>query len=454
MMSPMKTIFTLLLLVFATAIMAEATDNHRMSQDLRIAERILTELMTSDRSTGHIINTRSQVHAVYIPDFGVYIEAQPPGQTMLQSVQPDDIQTVDIRDGQVRITARSSDADSARVFLLDNSPSEEYLNRIKAAIDTYLSEYASAIGQLKSGDRVVVAIRSAGGFQVGGNTVYVGGRRSNMPAGFVKSVRQEDLARHLSGRISSDELKSRIVTSSMDEAPGNDMRIFMNILETGLDRQSNPSFHLIPGLTYLPVGDGSLILAGTMRTSATATRTLRMVHQEEIRGRVMREVAGAIGQADSLARIEHMDMQFRINDARRGDSVYVVLPDTVIDLTQTLRGATQGLEALGQSLGALSQSLSAGFGGGERTQYTPEQIMEHYEQFEQTLKELVLDYGRTLGSLSNDQTMIITVGQRHNLDNLPTRLILRVEKSTFDAHARGRLSRDAALVRIRITREY
>lgn len=66
-----------------------------------------------------------------------------------------------------------------------------------------------------------------------------------------------------------------------------------------------------------------------------------------------------------------------------------------------------------------------------------------------TMKEVLIDYGRTLNSVNNDQHILISLNVvARNIDGIPSRVDLQIKKSDLEEMERGRITRDQALSRI------
>jgi len=67
------------------------------------------------------------------------------------------------------------------------------------------------------------------------------------------------------------------------------------------------------------------------------------------------------------------------------------------------------------------------------------------------LKEYIVDYGRTVKSVSSDQFMLLSVDVNGRYENIPGRIDIQVKKSVLEQLDKGSISRDQALERVVIT---
>jgi hypothetical protein len=81
------------------------------------------------------------------------------------------------------------------------------------------------------------------------------------------------------------------------------------------------------------------------------------------------------------------------------------------------------------------------------------EILEAYKQFKQRLKEYLVDYGRTLSSVSQNQHILVSVNIQSSVDEVPDRVDFQLQKSVLEQMDEGDVSREEAMNEIRV-REY
>jgi hypothetical protein len=78
-------------------------------------------------------------------------------------------------------------------------------------------------------------------------------------------------------------------------------------------------------------------------------------------------------------------------------------------------------------------------------------VKELYPAFEKEVKEYVLDYGRTLKSLKDDESLILNVKlTKCEACGIPASFELNVKQSVLKEYNSGTLTKDAALAKISI----
>ncbi|MCG8373302.1 MAG: hypothetical protein MI700_07195 [Balneolales bacterium] len=80
-----------------------------------------------------------------------------------------------------------------------------------------------------------------------------------------------------------------------------------------------------------------------------------------------------------------------------------------------------------------------------------EKVEQAFDTFKTNLSEYMVDYGRTLSSVSDDQHVLVTITLSGRLEEIPERLDAQIKKSVLDNYDRGRISRDEALEQVIIT---
>ena len=69
------------------------------------------------------------------------------------------------------------------------------------------------------------------------------------------------------------------------------------------------------------------------------------------------------------------------------------------------------------------------------------------------LKETIVDYGRTLKSVSSEEYILVSVSISNSRDSLPEGIDLQVKKSVLQSIDSGQMSREQAMEQITV-REY
>ncbi len=80
-----------------------------------------------------------------------------------------------------------------------------------------------------------------------------------------------------------------------------------------------------------------------------------------------------------------------------------------------------------------------------------EKVATAFEELKDNLKEYVIDYGRTISSVTNDQYLLLSVTVSGRLDEIPERMDIQVKKSLFQDFDRGQISREEAIKQVVVT---
>jgi hypothetical protein len=87
----------------------------------------------------------------------------------------------------------------------------------------------------------------------------------------------------------------------------------------------------------------------------------------------------------------------------------------------------------------------------KREQKLNETLEQEYDALVAKTKEFIIDYGRTLSSLKDDQYLLVSLNINESSDIIPGRVDFQVKKSTFNQLDKGQISREAALNAVTLT---
>ena len=87
----------------------------------------------------------------------------------------------------------------------------------------------------------------------------------------------------------------------------------------------------------------------------------------------------------------------------------------------------------------------------ERERKLSETLEEEFDAMVARTKEFIIDYGRTLSSLKDDQYLMVSLNISESSDVVPDRVDFQVKKSVFDQLDKGQISREAALNAVTLT---
>ena len=449
--------------------LAQQYDDAKMKQDLRISEGILADLIHQNDQVHRIYRSGSELSSVYIPGFGVIFETSP-------SVMMLDL----ARANTVNIVGPDDENDETRVVVTgssnsDSTKNQSSLDNMKANIQTYFMNYADLISQVKPDENITVMVRPNDSFVYftsppppptpavpsntstppppptrasGQYTTSVASARTaevtaaNRPLGFMMSVKRSDISEYKSQRISESEFKNRIKITDINRESNTEFRIFEKILETGLNDIGNETFSLSKNLTTVYDDNLGLIILGSLRSSNT---------NFYFRG------LGDLGHFN--IQVPDIDLDSIDTDIVIKSDVFTFNKGDLDSMKVEMRRANEELRRAQVEISRAASDIRRELNGtirirtNERTETrTKEQILEDLSSFENALKSLIVDYGRTLTSVKTDQSILLNLNVRRSIDGIPTRLVITVPKTALDAFDKRSISKDAAMAQIKINR--
>ncbi len=389
-------LFSLIVLSTQSLFAQNSIDANRMNRDINIMENILQELFKTRweaRGTTVHVNSTGLFALGRSGDIrGTYL----PGYGVIFTIPggpPGFITYSDTdEDKSYSYTFRySDDASSGKTV------SEESITR---RIREFLREYGSTIGQLAQSDRIMVIyntqqqIREFPFFHSSDDQ-----KKQQLLPTISVVAQMQDLQAYRSGNLSEDELDQRLSVSKSDAETKDrlDLKVMANIFETALKEQEGPSFRIRGSINYLNLDNfGALFFFDAHYSSRSGSFFFDMPKISS----------------------------FRINDEEGKARVEV----------------QRALEE------EMSQSR-------KQQEETTEEITKSYNNFINSLKEYLVDYGRTLSSVKTDQHILISSTISSSIDEIPERVDLQIKKSVLEAMDKGNTSREEAMSQI-VVREY
>jgi len=397
----MKYLSKFILWFFITAFSApllvaqNSIDANRMNRDISIMENILQEMFkTRWESSG------SSVHIAPSGTFGFRRNAI--RGTYLPNYGV--IFTVPGQSPGFMIWGNREDGNSYSYSFhySDDESSQKEVNEenITRRIKEFLREYGSTIGQLENEDRIMVIYntrqpnRGMALFEAGGEDQ----KKVTLPT--ISVVAQiSDLKAYRSGSIDETELDDllSVSTVSADSRDQLDLKVMANIFETALNEKEEKGFRTRGSINYLNLDNfGALFFFDARYTSNFGSFSFDFPRITEF----------DFGEEEERARVEVQSViRDRMNEVR------------------------------------------------EKQQETAEEIRNSYEEFIADIKEYLVDYGRTLGSVSSNQHIMVSISISTAIDEIPERVDLQVRKSVLEAMDKGGMSREDALEEV-VVREY
>lgn len=389
---------SLMALLLTSISFAQNFDTNRMNRDIKIMENILGEMFkTQFTSKEGTIQVRSQGYTIFGSGSsgnvkGTYI----PGYGVIFMIPS-------ISNRYSIVSRSGSDRQVVFQYSSDNNDSDRSIDKesVTNRISEFLQDYASTIGQLKNDESILVIYGSANSssdrvsvYNLRGAVVDALGENKddeeqNKPLPVISvSVKKSDLEAYRAGRLNADAFKNRLSTSTSEEKERLDLKVLGNIFGTALGDGDGNQYHLIN------------------------SNSLSYMYLDNF------------GALYSL-------------DLHRGHGFGTV----------TLRGGVFGSnrDRNEQEIEELKVKLQ------EREKELNESLEKEYDALIAKTKEFIVDYGRTLSSLKDDQYLLVSLNINDSSDIVPKRVDFQVKKSTFNQLDRGQISREAALNAVTLT---
>ncbi|MEX0722808.1 MAG: hypothetical protein WD053_02970 [Gracilimonas sp.] len=389
---------------------AQDFDKNRMNRDIKIMENILDELFKIEtKSTSTSSNTRGAVRVREVTGSG-FISANLFGARSNQ-VEGNYIPEYGIIFKIPYLLSRNitsvsviKDSDQPSISFYydsdDNSGDNQVTEEaVMTRITNFFKDYAPTIGQLGDDEQV---------------TIVYGKRKENEPqlrifkrsgdspeneevkqVPVIKvSAKANDLASLKSGRLSSDDFENRLSISKegIEEKEQLDLKVMSNILETVLSGSQNEMFEISGKPEYLVLDNFGVLFSMNVRHTRTSARGSIVFHEEEVRNEIR---ASGVKELDVLSPEEA--------EEKRAEQA--------------------------------------------------EQAKASFEQLKTDVTDYLIDYGRTLSSVSSDQHILLTINILSNRwgDEIPSRLDLQLKKSVLERLERGDINKDEAINAVTIT---
>ncbi|MEX2478253.1 MAG: hypothetical protein WD357_07435 [Gracilimonas sp.] len=409
----MKTLKHALLIGLMTLLLPPLTfaqdfDANRMNRDIKIMENILGELFKMETKSNS--SSSNSNNSVRVRSGSGFISANLFGARSNQ-VEGNYIPEYGIIFKIPYLLSRNitsvsviKDSDQPSISFYydsdDNSGDSQVTEEtVITRITNFFKDYAPTIGQLEGDEQI---------------TIVYGERKESTPririfnrSGDLEekeevkqvpvitvSAKASDLASLKSGRLSSDDFENRLSISKEDieEKEQLDLKVMSNILETVLSGSQNEMFEISGKPEYLVLDNFGVLFSINVRHIRTSARGSIVFHEEEVRN-VIR--ASGVKELDVLSPEEA--------EEKRAEQA--------------------------------------------------EQAKASFEQLKTDVTDYLIDYGRTLSSVSSDQHILLTINILSNRwdDEIPSRLDIQLKKSVLERLERGDINKDEAINDVTIT---
>lgn len=388
--------FYILIVIFMPIdVTAQSNDSERIKQDVRIMEVILDELFKSkwsaygSRMSAVFYGNKSHSsEGLYLDDYGLIF--------IIQGGAPGFVAFSD-----------SDDQQSAFLFEHSDSGEQEPVNKktVKKRIERFLTNYAPSLSRLSEDQKVMVLYKSESrvpGVPV--NRISDNKNSDNKPEhipGISAVISAGDLSEHRKGKLGLDELRKRIKFSILEGGSSLDLKVMANIIETTLNDQNSKAFRVRGDVSHVYLDDFGAVFSLDLNHSS---------------------FPGFFGT--------------------------LVLDDLDIDFPKSLQSGEipklKSAEDARQYIDSINKARK------EREEERDKEIINAYQTTIQLLKEVIVDYGRTLKTVSSDQRIMLAVNFGERTSKIPEKVYLEINKSVLEKMDRGSVSRDEAIEQVTV----
>lgn len=403
----MKTLKNTLLIGLMTLLLsplsfAQDFDKNRMSRDIKIMENILDEVFkieakstNSGSSTGNIAEVKSLSGNLYFSAFGArsnqvsgnYI----PGYGIIFKVP----YLLSGKISSVEVTKGKGEPSISFYYDSNDSPTDNHITEetVIARITEFLKNYAPTIGQLDSNERIIIVYGEKKQNTPHLRIYSLSGNQNTkekveqIPV-ITVSVRASDLAALRNGSLTSDNFENRLSISKAEEEKERlDLEVMKNILGTAFEEGDGESFHLI--------NSNSISYLSIDDFGVHYTLDMHRGHGLQS--------SFAFGAVTSFRETNSDEAE---NSARKIQEVREERENTV---------------------------------------------KTEYQNLLDQMKQYLVDYGRTLSSLSLDQFLLVTANITDHRDIVPSQVNFQLKKLVLSQLDRGQISREDAINAVTIT---
>ena len=443
------TAFIITLLAMPVLAQRANFDSERMDRDLRIMERIYTDLQRQAAGVMGTINTRV-VHGSYFSGYGIMFNVnetfssnflfgtatQNPntnltsvfvkgfGTTNRYSGVISDSMRSKVNDATTALTSKIKETNETREVPVDSLSIIAY-ERNKDVIRDFFANYIDAIGQLDDNDKVSVVISNRGN-PIVYTTVSTNSRLQTSSFNPLRAeVQIKDVVAYRTGSINESTFLDRIVFSELDSQASNqkELQVMQGIFESALRENKSTRFALSRNVNGV-----ILTNFGAMFNLDIFVNTNSSVFGFPSNNIKAVEV---IKSGDNSGFIELLLM----------DSTKVIIPNSQ---SFNVTGSVTE-KPVDQIIVSGNNSMVNGLKVA-RVEGVYISLAEALDKFIDETSELILDYGRTLRSLKSDELILISINQLTSQTNpdLPKRVEIQIDMQTLRDLDRGSISRDQA----------
>jgi hypothetical protein len=395
-MKTMKRILTtgLMALMLTTLSFAQDFDTNRMNRDIKIMENILGEMFKTQLITSEGSRSLNGTGTVTINSSNYAFFGGNSSGNVKGTYIPGYGVIFMIPSTSNRFIVRGSNSSSSQQVVFQYSSDDENADRdideesVKARIGEFLQDYASTIGQLKSDESILVIYGSTNS-------------NSNVSVFNLRGDRQDDDRPEPLPVISVSAKKSDLDSYRAGQLNAD---AFQNRLSVSTSQDKERLDLKVLGNifgTALGEGDGN-------EFHLVNSNSLSYMYLENFGALYSLNLHRGHGLGSVTARL----FPTNYNEQTQAD-VRVKLEEREKELSKTLE--------------------------------------KEFEAVIYRTKEFIIDYGRTLSSLKDDQFLMVSLNISESSDVVPDRVDFQVKKSVFNQLDRGQISREEALNAVTLT---
>lgn len=373
------------------------TNMERMKRDINIMENILHELFKPENSfhSASFSLGDDGIRGTYLPGYGIIF------------MIPD-------RSGSFVVFSSDEDGETNPGYRFkystglesDKVTEESVINRISQ----FLRDYASTIGQLSGNNKVTVIYNSQSSHRAFTIVTSEGEEIENQELPTISVTAQVSaLQAFRSGDLSEEAFNEQLQiskTSADDEGPV-DVKVMANIFETAFE-DAEKSFQVDGSANYLLLDTFGALFSFDASYSETSHWNF----------------------GDIRVNVERIKIEL---EEAREELEHVFSHEEDSEEVQSNEGSDESDEASNYE---------------EQQARHKKDVLKAYAQFKQRLKQYLVDYGRTLRSVGENQQILVTINLHSSVDEIPERIDLRLQKSVLK-----KMGRDEAINEIQV-REY
>src|SRR5699024_2625252 len=422
-------------------------DMKKMHRDIDMAENILGKMFETKWEgetnvtrifANYARNFDSQnVQGIYLSDYGVLF--------MITGTKP-------------LVITLGNDKNKRNNYFVngdDNHKTPVNSETITSRIIDFISSYGLTINQLGNNAKITV-VYQPNRFEglVSINHQRDESRQKQQLPQITVTAKVSDLKAYKRGRINKSKFKDRLIINKSKIRSKQDLKIMANILETAFEGPDKNEFAISDGIKYMAIKNFGALFSFEISYGDPfgVSRKIKVLGNKlkgkQLKGAFLKTKLDSVKKALSISKVK-MDSLYSSFSKVDWDSLYLAMDSLTARLDSVMKNINfDSLAAQKYSikLESLPDSQSNVFVvNGKKAaptvsakvtvakhndKYTDENAKKAFQQFMGQLKEIIVQYGPTLNSISSGENIVFSVDVNASADELPDRCVLSVKKST------------------------